>query len=243
MSAHRTVLITGATGGLGGALARRFAAAGWRIGLGYHTARATAAALAAEIGAAGGEALAVAADVRARAAVETMVAAVCERFERLDVVIHAAGGTRDDLLQRMPPDAFTDVVAAHLTGGFHLLRAAAAPMAKSGGGQILFVLSAAAFGGRAGQANYAAAKAGLAGLIRSAARELGRDNLRVNGIVPGFLSTPLTAAVAETAAAAIRARNTLGRPSTLEEVAEISLAIAASRHVSGQIFHLDSCIE
>lgn len=238
-----TVVITGATGGLGAALARRFAAAGWNIGVGGHTARAKADALAAEITAAGGAALAVTADVRAPAEVEAMVAAVCDRFGRLDVALHAAGGTADDLLQRMAPAAFTEVVAAHLTGGFQLLQAAVPPMIKSGGGQILFVLSAAAFGGRAGQANYAAAKAGLIALIRSAARELGRDNVRVNGVVPGFLPTPLTANLSETAKAAIHARNALRRPSTLPEVAELTLAIASSRHVSGQIFHLDSCIE
>ena len=234
------VLITGGSRGLGAALAHRFGAGGYRVGVNYREHGADADATARSIAAVGGEALPLVGDVRHPDEIRAVAQAVLDRWGRLDVFVHNAGVTRDRLVTRMRADDWDDVIATHLTGAFHGLRAVAPAMTAAGGGQILMLLSVAGQQGRAGQANYAAAKAGLVGLIRSAAREWGRDNVRVNGIIPGVVVTDMTRRLTPQAAAALYTGSVLGRGTSCAEVAEISFALAATANISGQIFQLDS---
>jgi NAD(P)-dependent dehydrogenase (short-subunit alcohol dehydrogenase family) len=180
-------------------------------------------------------------DVTKRPDVDALIATAVAREGRLDIVVHAAGITRDARLSRMSDEDWHAVIATNLDSAFYLLRAAAPAMRESGGGAIVLISSINAERGKAGQANYGASKAAMNTLARTAAREFGRYDIRVNVVAPGWIDTPLTAALSgeikqraleETAVAR------LGRP---DDVAGAVLFLCAdiSRHVTGQILRVD----
>jgi 3-oxoacyl-[acyl-carrier protein] reductase len=165
---------------------------------------------------------------------------VVRRFGRLDVLICNAGIGSSQLVIRQPLDLWTDVIGTNLTGTFHCMQAAGRQMVKQGGGSILVVSSYAAFHGASGQAAYAAAKAGLLGLVRSAAREWGSTNIRVNLLLPGWQQTELAGDTIPTGDALHD--HCLGRTPSLDEVAKTALYLAGCRDVSGQVWNCDSRI-
>jgi 3-oxoacyl-[acyl-carrier protein] reductase len=190
----------------------------------------------------GAEAIAVAADVRSSSQVEEMFETVLSRWQRMDLLIHSAGMTRDALLMKMSEESWDAVVETHLSGAFRCLAKAAGTMKSQGNGQVILIGSLGGLEGRAGQANYAAAKSGLTGLMRSAARELAPFNVRVNLVLPGYQTTGMTRDLSESARERLVGPNILGRPSKMEEVADFIEWLSETEDISGQLFNLDSRI-
>lgn len=168
------------------------------------------------------------------------VSAFFENLDRVGALINNAGITRDALLPRQSPEDFSDVIATNLKGAHLCSQAAAVPMLRQRDGHIVNIGSYSAFHPQIGQSAYAAAKAGLVGLTKSYAKELGKRNIRVNCVLPGFLETKMTAEVSEEATDAARKRHALGRFNTAEEAAKFIVNLLSMNHVSGQVFQLDS---
>jgi 3-oxoacyl-[acyl-carrier protein] reductase len=242
---RRVAIVTGAAGGIGAAIAATLARHGDRIVLADRDeegARREAAA----IQKAGGEALAVACDVSVADSVEAMVRAAVEGFGTVDVLINNAGVTRDNLLFKMSEDEWDLVMGVHLKGAFLCTRAAQRHMVAQQYGKIVNVSSTAALGNR-GQANYSTAKAGLQGLTRTLAIELGPFNVNVNAIAPGFIDTEMTRATArrlgrdpeafkDERAERVPLRR-VGIPQDIANVAQFLCSDDAS-YVSGQVIYV-----
>lgn len=233
VGAPRVVLITGAAGGLGQGLVSAFAEAGWQVAAGcrqhpFDSARPDVWPLLM--------------DVTDAEQVNAVVQSVEQRWGKIDLLIHNAGIAEDDLVARMTDEAWKRVLDVNLRGAFLCARAVLPGMVARRDGQILHIASFSGRVGRTGAANYCASKAGLLGLTTSLAREHGRDNLRVNALLPGFLRTKLVGTLSEADLAANAASNTLNRLNSVEEVARFATFLATMRNVSGQIFQLDSRI-
>jgi 3-oxoacyl-[acyl-carrier protein] reductase len=242
MEPKQVIVITGASRGLGRAIALRLGQPQTAVLVNYLTRKEEAEKVVAELLAQGAEAEAFPADVQSAHEVQRMIKTVLSRWERIDLLIHNAGIRRDALVVKMTEREWDEVVQTHLNGAFHCLSAAAEPMRAHGGGHVILVGSIAALQGRAGQANYAAAKAGLIGLMQSAAREGGPWNIRVNIVMPGFQPTDMTRSLpAETRVAMIE-QGLLGRPSSIEEVTGFISWLSGTRNISGQVFNLDNRI-
>jgi len=231
-------MVTGASRGLGRAIAVGFGRAGDQVVVNYRTSAAEANQTARAIDKAGGTAVVYQADVRDAKNVAAMVAATVDRWGRLDVLVCNAAATEDRLLIRLSDEAWDKVVATTLTGAFHCLQQAGAVMQSQRAGAIILIGSLAGLQGRAGQAPYAAAKAGLLGLMKTAAREWGVAGVRVNTILPGWHATALTEFRDDPAPAPFEP--VLGYGTTLEAVATFVVALAAMPDISGQVFTLDS---
>ena len=171
-----------------------------------------------------------------------MIDAAIEQWGTVDVLVNNAGITRDGLAVRMSEQEWDDVLSTNLTGPFHCIRAVSRTMMRRRSGHIISLASLVGLQGRVGQANYSAAKAGLVGLTRSTAKELGGFNINVNAVLPGFLETEMGNAVSRSILDRIKAENALGRSSTQEEVAEFIYHLSCMHNVSGQVFNLDSRI-
>ncbi len=187
------------------------------------------------------EALAIAADVSDSAAAAGIVEKTVARFGAVDILVNNAGITRDNVLPRIQDDDFDQVIAVNLRGAFLLLRAVTRPMMKARKGRIVNVSSIVGLTGNAGQANYAASKAGLIGLTRSAAKELASRNITVNAVAPGFIETDMTAAVREKAFDEMQSRIPLGRIGSAAEVAHAVAFLASDRasYVTGHVLVVD----
>jgi len=234
----QAVLVTGASGGIGRAISLAFAAAGWSVGVHYHRNKAAAEDTLAQVVAVGGTGALYEADIREPHAVQQMVEDSCRRMPVPSVLICNAGIGGSHLLLRQREEDWAEVIATNLTGTFHCLRAMAPPLLARGGGSIVVIGSYAGFHGSIGQAAYAASKAGLIGLVRSAALEWGAGNVRVNLLLPGWQKTGLS----EEAMPTDESWNghALGRPPSREEVAKTVLHLAQLNDVSGQVWNCDS---
>jgi 3-oxoacyl-[acyl-carrier protein] reductase len=183
----------------------------------------------------------LACDVSAAAEVNVAVAEVVRQAGRLDILVHCAGITRDGWLAKLSDEDWRSVLSTNMDSAFFLLRSAVAPLRAAGGGAVVLVSSINGERGKAGQANYAASKAGLNALARTAARELGGFGIRVNAVAPGFIETEMTAALP----AAVRERalgeTALGRLGSAEDVAGAVLFLCSDlgRHVTGQVLRVD----
>jgi len=236
----RVSLVTGASRGIGRAIARGLAAAGAHVVLGARDAAKLAEAVA-EIESAGGRAEPLALDVAERASVEAAVAHVVSVHGRIDHLVNNAGVTRDNLLLRMKDEEWQQVLATNLTGVFLCTQAALKPMLKQRAGRIVSVTSVVGLGGNAGQANYAASKAGIVGFTKSVAREVASRGITVNAIAPGFVDTDMTAAMSEKAREAVRGAIPMGRVGRPEDVAGAVLYLVsdAAAYVTGQVLSVD----
>lgn len=238
--AGRVALVTGGSRGIGLAIARCLADDGASVVVsGRDAARLEAAAR--ELEAGGAAVLAVAADAGRREDVERLVDAARERFGRLDVVVSNAGITRDQLLVRMKDDDWDRVLETNLRGVFLMTRAAAKVMMRQRSGRIITISSAAGAMGNPGQVNYSAAKAGVVGLSKAAARELAHWNILVNVVAPGLIETDMTAGLPAEAREGLLAQVPLRRIGQAREVAEVVRFLAGdgASYVTGQVIHVN----
>jgi len=237
----RVALVTGGSRGIGAAIARRLAAEGAAVAVNFAGNAEAAAAVVQSITNAGGTAAAFQADVSDPQACETLVSAVLERFGRLDILVNNAGITRDGLLVRMSDEDWNAVIGTNLTAAFSLSRAAGKVMMKARAGSIVNVSSVVGIVGNAGQANYAAAKAGLIGLTKSVARELASRGVRANAVAPGFIGTDMTNALPEAARQAAEAAIAMKRYGTPEDVAACVAFLASddASYITGQVIAVD----
>ena len=190
--AGQTALVTGGGRGIGRAIALALGEAGAEVVVNYSSSAAAADEVVAAITTAGGKAYALQANVSVETEVDGLIKTVLERSGRLDVLVNNAGITRDGLLMRMKTDDWQSVIDLNLSGVFLCTRAVARPMLKQKSGRIINITSVVGLMGNAGQANYAAAKAGVIGLTRSTAKELASRGITVNAVAPGFIATDMT---------------------------------------------------
>lgn len=237
----RVALVTGGSRGIGAAVARRLAAEGATVAINYAGRADAAAEVVAAIDAAGGTAAAFQADVSDATACAALVEGVVSRFGRIDVLVNNAGITRDGLLVRMSDDDWRAVIDTNLSGAFYLSRAVGKLMMKQRSGSIVNMASVVGMMGNAGQANYAAAKAGLIGLTKSVARELAGRGVRANAVAPGFIATDMTDALSETARGAATSSIAMGRLGTPEDIAATVAFLASddAAYITGQVIAVD----
>jgi 3-oxoacyl-[acyl-carrier protein] reductase len=230
-------IVTGGSRGIGRAISIALGAAGHYVVINYAGNEAAAADALAELQAAGGEGETLRLDVGDSEAVKSAFGEIAKRLGRLDVVVNNAGISRDGLLARFKDDDWQATLQTNLTGAFNCLRAAARPMMRQRGGRVVNIGSVVAASGSAGQPAYCAAKAGLEGLTRSAARELASRNVTVNCVAPGFVDTDMTRALAEDRRAAILAEVPLGRMATPEEIAATVAFLCGDggAYITGQV--------
>jgi 3-oxoacyl-[acyl-carrier protein] reductase len=235
----RVALVTGASQGIGEAIARRLAAEGALV---FCAARSSdkLARLVAEIEAAGGHARAMALDVADPSAIVPAMASVVSEAGRIDILVNNAGVTQDGLILRMSKDAWDRVIATNLTGAFLLCQAAARPMLKQRSGRIINITSVVALMGNAGQANYAASKAGLLGLTKSLAREFGSRGITVNAVAPGYIETAMTEKMSDAARAGLTAQIPLERIGKPGDIAGAVAYLASddAAYVTGHVLNV-----
>lgn len=242
----RVALVTGASRGIGAAIALRLAHDGFDVALNWvgEDARdnhAEAEAVAEQARALDVEALCVEADITDRTAVDTMVAEVGERLGPVAVLVNNAGITRDRTLRKLAPEDWDRVLEVNLTGAFNCTRAAVDGMTERGWGRIISLSSVVALMGNFGQANYAASKAGLLGLTKSLAREVARKGVTVNAVAPGFIATEMTAAIPEDVAERIVESIPVG---WMGEPADVANAVAflaseQARYITGHVLSVN----
>jgi len=218
--AGQVALVTGASRGIGRAIALELPPRGLKV-IGTATTHAGAQAIGEALGAAGGRGIAL--NVNDAAGVDAAIDSIVKEHGALHVVVNNAGITRDGLSMRMKDDDWDAVVETNLKAVFRVSRAAIRPMMKQRYGRIVNITSVVGASGNPGQANYAAAKAGVAGMTRSLARELGSRGITVNCVAPGFIETDMTKALSETQTAALMAQIPLGR---LGQAADVAHAVA-----------------
>ncbi|HKJ28916.1 MAG: 3-oxoacyl-[acyl-carrier-protein] reductase [Desulfuromonadales bacterium] len=236
MLSDKVAIVTGASRGIGRAIALALASQGAKVVASARNAEALAQ-LAEEIKAQGGDALAVVGDVALEDDANNLVKQAVEAYGQVDVFVNNAGITRDGLLLRMKNDDWDAVLDTNLKGAFLCTRAVAKVMSKQRSGRIINISSVVGEMGNAGQANYCASKAGLLGLTKSVARELARRNVTVNAITPGFITTEMTEDMTEKAQEAMTEQIPLGRPGSAADVANavIFLASDQSAYITGQV--------
>jgi 3-oxoacyl-(acyl-carrier-protein) reductase len=233
-------LVTGGSRGIGRAIALELGRRGASVAVGYTNNSEAAEAVAVEIATFGGESFAFGCDVGDPAAVEPAVAAVLERFGKIDVLVNNAGITRDRSLAKMSQEEWDDVLRTNLSSVFHLTSRVLPHMVAAGHGRIVNISSVIGVHGNFGQANYAAAKAGIIGFTKSAAIELARKGVTVNAIAPGFIETEMIAAMPEEVRAAILTRIPMGRFGRPEEIAEaVAFLVSGSDYITGQVIAID----
>ena len=235
----RVALVTGASGGIGGAIARRLAAAGVSVAAGYGRSGDAAERVVAEIGAGGGRAVAVGADLRRAEAADELVDSVEEALGPVDVLVANAGLSRVQPFEQVSAEDFDDVVAVNLRAPFLLARRVVPGMRERGFGRVLFVSSVAAFTGGIVGPHYAASKAGLHGLVHFLASRTAADGVTVNAVAPALITdTGMLPGKPEE----LRNAVPVGRLGTPDEVADLALAVLGNAYLTNQVISLDGGI-
>lgn len=237
----KTAIVTGASRGIGAAIARRFAEEGANIVVNYSGSQDKAEAVVAEIEQAGGKAIAVKANVADADAVKSLADAAMKEFGSIDILVNNAGITRDNLMMRMKEDEWDDVINTNLKGVFLCTKAVTRQMMKQRAGRIVNIASIVGVMGNAGQANYVAAKAGVIGLTKTTARELASRGITANAVAPGFITTDMTEKLGDDVQSSMLAQIPLARFGAPEDVANAALFLASDEasYVTGQTLHLD----
>lgn len=238
---NKSVLVTGASRGIGRAIALYFAKNGARVAVNYSGSEARANEVVEEIKANGGTAFAIKADISSSEDVTRMVKSVIDEFGSLDVLVNNAGITRDNLLMRMKEEDWDAVINTNLKGVFLTTKAVTRQMMKQRQGRIINIASIVGVSGNPGQANYVAAKAGVIGLTKTAAKELSSRGITVNAIAPGFIETDMTGKLEEGIKEDMLRNIPLARFGQPEDIAAAAafLASDASSYITGQTIHVD----
>ena len=237
----KTVLVTGGTRGIGRAIVEAFAAAGARVAFTYRSSTGAAAALEEALRSRGASVMSFQGDVGRMESATEAVDGVMHAWGRLDVLVNNAGITRDGLLVRMAPEDWDAVLAANLRGMFNFCKAAYRPMMRQRSGRIINISSVSGIMGNAGQANYAAAKAGVFGFTKSLAKELGARKVTVNAVAPGYVDTEMTAGLGQAVRKDLMKRIPLRRVAAPEEIAQpvLFLASDAAGYITGHTLVVD----
>ena len=238
---EKVALITGASRGIGKAIAERYAAEGAKVALVYHRSKEPAEELADSIRAAGGSALTFAHDVTDSEGAGAIVEKVIGEWGQLDVVVNSAGIIRDGLFLQMTADDWSVVIETNLNGTFHFCKAAASEMIRKRRGSIINLSSVAAQHSNKGQSNYAASKAGIEALTRTLAAEVAKRNVRVNAIAPGFIETDMTKTVRQMAGEKIVAAIPMRRYGQPADIANLAVFLASdeSAYMTGVVVTVD----
>jgi 3-oxoacyl-[acyl-carrier protein] reductase len=238
--AGKTALITGASRGIGKGIAEVFVQHGASVAFTYASSDEKARALEAELSAHGTKVKGYKSDAADFLAAQQLVDDVCAEFGTIDILVNNAGITRDTLLMRMSEEQWDEVIRVNLKSVFNLSKAVIKPMLKARSGSIINMSSVVGVQGNAGQANYAASKAGILGFTKSMAAELGSRNIRCNAIAPGFIETEMTAALDEKVVQQWRDTIPLKRGGTTGDVAQATLFLASdmSAYITGQTLHV-----
>ena len=237
----KNAIITGGVRGIGLAIAREFCERGANVMLCYRSNDEAAEAAAAELAQFGTKVVLSKGDVADEAYAESAVKKAVEELGGVDILINDAGITRDKLLARMTPEDFRSVIETNLIGAFNFTKYASAVMMKKRYGRIINMASIVGVRGNAGQANYAASKAGLVGMTLSNAKELGRRNITVNAVAPGFIKTDMTSKLTEEQKAEGIKLISLGRYGRAEEVAKLTAFLSSedAAYITGQVIGID----
>ncbi|RME45107.1 MAG: 3-oxoacyl-[acyl-carrier-protein] reductase [Chloroflexi bacterium] len=237
----KVALVTGGSRGIGRAIAEKLADQGASVVVNYNTNKAAADEVVEGIRAGGGQAIAVQGDVRDPEDAKRMVKTALDEFGRLDILVNNAGTTRDNLLALMKEADWDLVLDTNLKGAYNVTKAAIRPMMKQRSGRIINITSVAGVAGNPGQANYAAAKAGLIGFTKSVAKELGARNITANAVAPGYVPTDLTADLPEDLIQQAVQLTPLGRLGTVEDVANVVAFLASDEasFITGQVLRVD----
>jgi 3-oxoacyl-[acyl-carrier protein] reductase len=235
----KTALVTGATRGIGRAIALRFAAEGADVAFTYRSQDEAAVALQAEMEAMGVRAKAYKSDAASYEDAHNVVADVKETFGHIDILVNNAGITKDGLMMRMDEAAWDAVIGTNLKSAFNFIHACTPIMARQRSGSIINMSSVVGVSGNAGQCNYSASKAGLIGLSKSIAKEMGPRGIRSNCIAPGFIATDMTEALPENLRQEWEKQIPLRRAGQPEDVAKVALFLASdlSSYVTGQVIN------
>lgn len=237
----KVALITGASRGIGREIALTFAGYGAKVVVNYNGSKEKAEEVVKEIEAMGGEAIAIQCSVADYEACGNMVNEAIAKFGRVDILVNNAGITRDNLVMKISDEDFDAVLDTNLKGTFNCIKQLYRPFLKQRSGRIINMTSVTGILGNAGQANYAASKAGVIGLTKSVARELASRGITVNAIAPGFIATEMTDAMTDTAKQAVLSQIPLGRVGDTKDIAETAAFLASDKaaYITGQVISVD----
>lgn len=241
MLTNKVALVTGASRGIGRAIAKKLAEEGAFVIVNYNGSKERAEAVVSEIKEAGGDAVAVGCDVSDNAACEAMMKQLIAEYAHIDILVNNAGITRDGLIMKMTEEDFDAVLNTNLKGTYHTIRHLSRQFLKQKAGRIINMSSVSGILGNAGQANYSASKAGVIGLTKSVARELASRGITCNAIAPGFIETDMTDAMPEAAKESVKAQIPFGKVGKPEDIAELAAFLASEKaaYITGQVIAVD----
>lgn len=241
MLTGKVALVTGASRGIGSAIAKTLAREGAFVIVNFNGSKEKAEAVVSEIKSAGGDAVAVQCDVSDFAACGTMIENCIKEYAHIDILVNNAGITRDNLIMKMSEEDFDAVLNTNLKGAFNTIRHMSRYFLKQRQGSIINISSVSGVMGNAGQANYSASKAGVIGLTKSVARELSKRGITCNAVAPGFIETEMTEQMPESAKEAVKQQIPLQRTGKVEDIAEMVTFLASEKaaYITGQVISVD----